>query len=224
MATSLTQAATAAAQFLHVLDPGESLSAQQLADALAACNNMLDSWSSDEGMILASTELSFNTAAGTQSYTIGPGMTIASTPAPRSIKAASASLTAGPGAPLSVVDLLQWNQIPDRQSQSWHPKFVYHDHGSPTGIIYLSPVPIGILAVKLDTWTALTQFADTTTPITILPGYLRLIELGLALELAPQYVVTPSQTLVALFADALGKVKGLNAKIFGGGAAAPGNA
>ena len=79
-----------------VLDPGEALSAQQLADALAAGNNMLDNWSSDEGMILASVDLSFNTVAATAAYTIGPAMDIAIATAPRAVKSAHGVLTSGP--------------------------------------------------------------------------------------------------------------------------------
>jgi hypothetical protein len=219
MATTLTQAATVAAQFLGVLDPGESLSAQQLADALAACNNMLDNWSSDEGMILQSAELSFNTVASTGNYTIGPAMTIPIATAPRAVKAAHGVLTSGPSTPIQVVNLDQWNAIPDRESLSWHPRALYHDHGSPTGTVYLAPKPIGILAVKLSVWSALTAFPDATTPVTLLPGYERLIKIGLAIELAPQYDINPSQTLMALHSDALTRVRALNAKIMGGGAA-----
>ena len=42
----------------------------------------------------------------------------------------------------------------------------------------------------------LLQFADMTTPLTVPSGYVRAIELGLAIELAPQYDTAPSQTLV----------------------------
>lgn len=45
---TLTQAATAAAQFLGVLDSGETLSNQQLTDALNAANNILSSWTNEQ--------------------------------------------------------------------------------------------------------------------------------------------------------------------------------
>lgn len=50
---TLTQAATAAAQFLGVLDSGEALSPQQLTDALAAANNLLAAWTNEQTEAMA---------------------------------------------------------------------------------------------------------------------------------------------------------------------------
>lgn len=53
MATvTLTAAANAAAQFLGVLDSGESLSTQQVTDALAVANNLLESWWQEQTLAL----------------------------------------------------------------------------------------------------------------------------------------------------------------------------
>lgn len=125
MSTNLTTVATAAAQYLGVLDSGEGLSSQQLADALAAMNNILDNWSTDPSMIPAVT---------------------------RTVTSGSMALT----------------------------------------------------------WTALTQFPDATTPITIPPGYLLVYELTLAIVLAPQYDMPASKELVAAQADEVSRIRKLN--------------
>lgn len=53
MATlTLTAAATAAAQELHVLDSGEALSTQQIADALARANDLLASWHQEQSLAM----------------------------------------------------------------------------------------------------------------------------------------------------------------------------
>lgn len=119
MATlSLTQAATAAAQFLMVEDSGESLSTQQLADALAAANALLDNWTIEQVRTINLIVQAFNLAAGT--YT--PGSTI--------------------------------------------------------------------------------QFPDTVSSITLPAGYVRPLELALAIELAPQYDMQPSAALLKNYAEA----------------------
>lgn len=49
---TLTAAATQAAQSLGVIDPGEGLSTQQIADALSAANNLLENWYNEQAQAL----------------------------------------------------------------------------------------------------------------------------------------------------------------------------
>jgi len=49
---SLTQIYQAAMQFLMVVDSGESGSAQQLSDALAAANDLLDNWTNEQNQTI----------------------------------------------------------------------------------------------------------------------------------------------------------------------------
>lgn len=57
------QATTAALQYLGVLDAGEAPSAQQLTDALAAGNAILDSWAGEQQRIVNTINLNFPIAA-----------------------------------------------------------------------------------------------------------------------------------------------------------------
>lgn len=211
---NLTTLANSAAQFLGVLDSGESLSTQQLNDALAACNQMLDNWSSDGLYALSDVVTSFSLAASTQSYTIGTGQTI-NIARPMRIVAASFKNSGGPGGPLQVVSEKEWADIPDRQRLSWIPTKLFWDRGTPNGNVYISPVPQGNMSAEIHTFVPLTQFADLTTTITLPPGYARLMTLGLAIELAPQYDMTPSAILIQNFGDAAAKVRKLNASLLG---------
>jgi hypothetical protein len=126
---TLTAVATAAAQFLHVLDSGESLSSQQLTDALAAVNNLLDNLTNEQVKLIQSIVPFFTLAAGSYS----PASTI--------------------------------------------------------------------------------QFPDTTTPTTVPNGYVRVLELGAAIELAPQYDVTPLPSLVQRYEEARAAANPLTARI-----------
>lgn len=147
---TLTQAATAAAQFLGVLDPGEGLSAQQLTDALNVANNLLESLWQEQTLALQVivTEqakavtifldsLSKQAAPLVQAYTLAAG-----------------AYTAALGTPPSY------------------------------------------------TPGTMPQFADNTTPITLPLGYIRILKLELAVELAAQYDMTPSPAVVAQLAEA----------------------
>jgi len=68
---TLSAAATAAAQFLGVLDSGEGLSTQQLTDAFNAANSMLDNWTIEHVRLLNAILPRFSLAGGT--YTPGQG-------------------------------------------------------------------------------------------------------------------------------------------------------
>lgn len=52
MAISLTTAANSAAQFLGILDSGESLSSQQLTDAFGVANRLLQSWFQEQSLAM----------------------------------------------------------------------------------------------------------------------------------------------------------------------------
>lgn len=214
MSTNLTTIANAAAQFLGVIDSGEGLSTQQVLDILAATNNWLDNLSSEGLFAVADLVTTFPTVAATQTYTIGAGQTI-NLARPVRIVAAAARLTSGPGNPVEVVNEKAWAAIEDRQAQSWMVRKLFYDRGTPTGTIYLSPVPIGILTMEIHTWVALTQFADATTAITIPPGYLRFIELGVVQEVAAQFDMAVPASTLQNFADAAARVRALNASLIG---------
>lgn len=214
MSTSLTTLANAAAQQLGVLDSGEGLSAQQLTDTLATANAIFDNWSSEGLFAIADLITTFPTVASTQSYTIGAAQTIALT-RPVRIVAAAFKNSAGPGGPMKILNEQQWAALPDRQRLSWILEGLFWDRGTPNGVVYLSPVPIGVLTVELHTWIPLTQFADTTTPITFAPGYLWMAELAVAMGIASVFDTAIPAAVSALFADAAGRIRKLNASLIG---------
>ena len=218
MATlTLTQCATAAARFLGVLDSGESLSAQQLADALVAINALIDNWSSEQLMVPAVNVQPFTLFTGQQKYTIGPGANF-NIARPVAIEAAALILIINGQTtqfPVEVLDAIKWSSIPDRGASANFVRFLFYDRASPTGNVYVSPVPLGG-SIELTMWTPLTQFADATTAVTMLPAYTRALQLAAALELAPQYDVQPSEALTHSYQDAMARVRTLNAQLLGG--------
>ena len=130
MATlTLTAAATQAAQYLGVLDSGENLSTQQLADALLAANNLLDAWTNEQIRIIQAIVAAFTLAGG--SFTAGTEL----------------------------------------------------------------------------------QFVDTVTPLNLPSGYLRALPLNLAIEIAAQYDVPPSASLLRQAQEARVAANPLLAKV-----------
>jgi hypothetical protein len=212
---TLTTIANSAAQYLGVLDSGEALSTQQVADALAAMNNLIDQWGTDALMVYSEVRSVQTLVAATQSYTIGTGQAF-NVPRPAAIAAAALINAAGPGNEVEVCSARRWAELPDRQSQSYAVRHLFYDRGYPTGNIFVSPVPLGSgLTLELLSYSPLTSFPDTSTSETIPAGYLRLMELGLAIELAPQYDMTVSPALQRNYNDAIARVRNLNAQMLG---------
>jgi hypothetical protein len=141
---TLTVAANAAAQFLGVLDSGEALSTQQVADALAAANNLLDSWTNAQ-------TLSMQTLVEQQSKEI-------------QVLVDKLSLLAIPLATVFTLSNGTYN---------------------PASFAGPSFVPGTLL-----------QFPNATSPLSFPAGVARAFELALAIELAPQYDMMPSDALV----------------------------
>lgn len=211
---SLTTLANAAAQQLGVLDSGEGLSTQQLADTLGTANLIFDNWSSEGLFAVADLLTTFPTVAGTQSYTIGTAQVIAIT-RPVRIVAAAFRNSAGPGGAMKIFNEKEWADLPDRQRQSWILDGLFWDRGNPTGTVYVSPVPIGVVTVEFHSWVPLTQFVDATTAIAFAPGYQWMATLAVSIGVANAFDVTPSPTLLTLFADAAGRIRKLNASLIG---------
>jgi hypothetical protein len=214
---SLTQIATVALRYIGgIIDSGETPSTQQLADALEAYNAWIDSLSNQKLMIPQVTISVESLTAATQSYTIGPAQTWAITPRPIAIEGASLINATGPGNPIQIVTAGEWEVIPDRQAQSYAVKKLFYDRGTPTGMVKVSPVPLGSgLSVELITWVPLTQFADTTTPITIPPAYQLFFELGGARILAPQYDKQVPAGTETNYAAELASITQLNEGLWG---------
>lgn len=69
--TTANEIITGALKFINAYAPGESLAADDAADALTTLNDMLDQWSTDEASVFFSSENIFNFTPGQYQYTVG---------------------------------------------------------------------------------------------------------------------------------------------------------
>jgi hypothetical protein len=213
---TLTTLATDATKYLMVLDAGGALSSTQLDDALAAANDMLDSWSSEQIMVPSISLETFALTGGTASYTIGSALTW-NTVRPMVIEAAvhKNTMNAAPyDTPIKVVNAAEWASIDNRGQINQLIQFLFYDRAQTNAKVYVSPIPLGG-SIELTLWKALTQFADKTTPITVPAGYPLAMKLALAMLLAPMYDMAPTDAMVKAYSDAMARVRALNASLLG---------
>jgi hypothetical protein len=215
---TLTQAATHAMQRLGVLDSGEAPSSQQLTDALACANQMLESWLLDEMLVYARRADLYTLQAGVQQYTIGPAGATFTAARPTAIEEANIVLnTVTPVVrmPVEIVSDQRWAAIALQALPYAIPQLLFYDKGfdpvNGFGTLNLWPGPQTNYQLELYTWQQLQQFTDTVTSYNLPPGYARLVTLGLAIEWAPDFGVEPSATLRANYEDARLKIETYNA-------------
>lgn len=216
MAVNLTTIATAAAEDLGVIDAGGTITAAEIAQALAIGNLILDNWSSDQLMLpqlLITSNLPIT--SGVASYTIGPALTWAMSARPLKIVAAvhRNTMYALPlETPVDVVNAQDWAAIADRATATFFVKSLFYDRQQSNAKCYLSPPPLGG-TMEITTWSALTQFADATTAITFPAGYQLAFQYALGKAMAPKYGVTPSETFMKNYEEAMGRMMKLNSSL-----------
>lgn len=221
---NLTTVVNAALRYLGVLGSGGAATTQQLADALTTVNALINNKSGDRLMASSVAANSFALSSGVQSYSIGTGQTW-NIALPEEIVSASIKIPNGITNGLRILNASEWGQQIDRDRQSYNVKGLFFTRGTgtpggATGVVYLTPTPLGGNA-EIIVWYSMTVFPDATTTITVEDSYARWLELASAIELAPMYpsAQIPS-TLVQNLADAAATLRNLNASLFGDAPAA----
>jgi hypothetical protein len=182
-------------------------------DALRALNMMLDNWAVNGVVATAQTRSSASIAAGSASYTIGSGQTINATK-PQRIISAFLRDSDNTDTALSMVEREQYDSI-STKSTTGVPDRLFYDPGvtqqaTQVGTIYLYPVPSSAYTLFMEAELPFTQIATFTAGMTFPSYYERAIKFGLAIELAPESQVEPSDTVIALATAALKTLKDNN--------------
>jgi len=169
--------------------PGETVSDTDAEYCLRKLNQMLDSWSNENLACYAITEQSGALAAAKSTYTIG------TSGSPDFNQTRPIRIISGPGTAyiqdaqgnpytLDVYEQDKWNLL-NRSStiQSNIPTVLFYDPQFPLGKLNFWPQPnaAGFTAFW-DSYLQLTDFAALTTAASLPPGYVKMIQTNLLLE------------------------------------------
>lgn len=198
-----------ALRLLGATESGESPTAQESADCLIALNAMLESWQTERLLVYAYVDTAFTLANGDSSYTVGPAGNFNLTPRPSKlencfVRANSIDF------PVEVVDQQRWFGIADKTVESDIPSMAYYEPAATTGILLLWPVPNAAHSLHIVTWTPLTAFASLVTTVALPPGYERALAYNLTVEVAPEYEMTPADSVVTIARETLAMLKRAN--------------
>jgi hypothetical protein len=183
----------AALRLIGQLAEGEVPSAATSQDALAAMNQMIDSWNTERLSVFSTQDQTFLWPASTRSRTLGPtGDFVGNRP----ILLDDATYFRDPGTNVSfgirMINQQQYDGIAVKTVTSTYPQVIWVNMTYPDIEMYVYPVPLRDLEWHFVSVEVLTQPASLSTALTFPPGYLRAFVYNLAMEFAPEFGVEPS--------------------------------
>ena len=190
---------------IGVLASGEEAKPDELSDALAYAKAMLDSWSNDTLMVPAYTREEFN-LTGARSYTIGPDGDF-DTVRPLSLRHMRVRDDGGLETVVRIASLEQWAREPLKDSERHAPAYAYYENTYPLGRILFSSFTTTGDKLLLVSLKPIADLPALTSDVTYPPGYDRAIQLGLAIELAPEYGKQVSAAQASLYQQAISALK-----------------
>ncbi len=195
-------------RMIRVLDSGESPTATESNDALAALNQLIGSWSA-AGIPVYSESLDAIPLTGLSIYTL----------AFRPVRITAAEVSnGGVSFPVAIVSSQQFTMPKDKTATSKFAKELYYDAGFPTPKIYLWPAPVAGSQLELFSLKPLTVFASLGDTINLPPGYEQALRFGLAAVLAPEYGSALPVEYQQQAAQATAAVSAMNTAVLGQGA------
>jgi hypothetical protein len=194
------------------LAEGEVPSNETSQDALAAMNQMLDSWSTERLAVYSTQNQVFTWPAVTISRTLGPtGDFVGTRPVllddATYFRDASTNVSYG----LRMINQQQYNGIAVKTVRSTYPQVMWVNMTHPDIELYVYPVPTRDLEFHFVSVEPLSQPATLTTDLSFPPGYLRAFRYNLAMELAPEFGIEPSTQVQRIAMASKRNLKRINA-------------
>lgn len=205
---------TAALRDLGVLATSEVPSAMEQTDAFQAFTNMLDSMSTESLIIYSILREVWPLTENQQTYTFGVGGNFNSSRPQKITNALIQAYGTNPIAelPMKILSENEYANIVVKTVTSSIPMWLYNDDNFPLSNINLWPVSSVACNLVTYSWKPLSDYATVTTTLTLPPGYLRMLQKNLAIELAPMYGKIPNEALVAIALKSTENVKRMNSK------------
>ena len=182
-----------ALRLIGQLAEGEEPSAATANDALAALNQMIDSWNTERLSVFSTQDQVFSWLPGFATRTLGPtGDFVGNRP----ILVDDSTYFRDPSSNISfgikLINQQQYNGIAVKTVTSTYPQVMFVNMTYPDITMTVYPVPTKVLEWRIISVEELTTAALLSTPLAFPPGYLRAFKYNLACEIAPEFGVEPS--------------------------------
>jgi hypothetical protein len=174
-----------AMRHIGVIATGETPTADEATDGLAALNDVIETWNLEGLAIFNTGTVTFPTVAGQSSYTIGVGGNW-NTTRPVGMDFAYCTVQ-GVDFPLGMWSLEQYAGVPIKTQQQSIPERYVFINEYPLAKIIIYPTPFAVIPVYLGLTSALSAVASVSTTLDLAPGYSRALAYAVGVELSAQY-------------------------------------
>jgi hypothetical protein len=199
MAISAGDQINAALRLIGQLAEGETPSADTSQDALAALNQMIDSWNTERLSIFNTQDQVFSWLAGSIQNTLGPTGTFVGN---RPVAIDDATYYRDPGTGVSygikIINQQQYDGIAVKTVTSTYPQVMWVNMEYPNIRMAIYPVPTRILEWHFISVEELNRPATLSTTLAFPPGYLRAFKYNLAVEIATEFGIDPPQNVARI--------------------------
>ena len=196
--------------------PARTPSPDQVADAFASLNRMIDAWNLKRGLIYRMDNSQYNMTPPKAVYSIGRGAG-ADFVADRPPYIAAANIVMSTGGatvyvPMRILTPAEWAATRLRSFPTTFPTEMYPDYAYPNCRLFMWGTPTANNILELWTWQQAQQFVTNADTIAVPPGYLEAMVYNLAVRMADQFGTTQlmSPNVFTTARKALADVKGVN--------------
>lgn len=200
MATSALDIIKPALRRIGAIDALETPSPEQTQVALECLNGLIDSWSATSATALNNEEIVVTLPPNQTTMTIGTGQAI---DVPRPFRVESAYVRVqNIDRNVKVVDKAEYDAVNLKDLATTWPEILWYDGGVPTGNLYFWPRASYGVELHVTVLRYLAEFASATDTQNLPQGHKRALQLALAVEVAPEFALEPSPTLVRAASNA----------------------
>lgn len=177
---------------LGVLAAGEVPTTDDIANCNRAMNRLIDQWKADNLLIYQQGRTTWTIVSGTGTYTVGTGGTV-NIPRPSFIEHVRVQDTNfSPTVEYQGLTKLSdddYARLNIKDLQATLPQCYYYNPTFPTGTLKLWPIPTSttLQGVLYYAGAAVDEVSSLAATLSLPPGYRRMLEKSLAVEVAPSY-------------------------------------
>jgi hypothetical protein len=205
-----------ALRLLGVLAEGETSSASVMQDSLMAMNQMIDSWNTERLSVFSTIDQIVEWPVGSINATLGPSGSLVrlNGTAVRPILVDDATYFRDPQTNVSygikLINQQQYDGIAVKTVTSTYPQVMFVNMTYPDIDIYIYPKPTRLLEFHFISVEELSEPATLATTLAFPPGYLRAFTYNLAMEIAPEFGVEPSEQVKRIAMTSKRNLKRIN--------------